>query len=247
VHSIGKTQKIIAIIPARGGSKGLPGKNTVLLMGKPLICYTIEAAKKSKYVKLVVVSTDDKEIAKVAKITGAEVPFLRPAELAKDETPSLPVIQHAVKCIEELNRCIFDLVVVLQPTSPLRTEKIIDDAVEKVLNTEADSVVTVCKVDHNPYWSFVISKGKLKPFIVNKKAITKRQDLPDVYALNGAVYVVRRDVLFEQNTILGKDTRPLIMPIEESIDIDNYFDLFLTEMIINYWAGWINEKCNLRK
>jgi len=133
------------------------------------------------------------------------------------------------------------VVVVLQPTSPLRSEKYIDEAVEKLLRTGADSVVTVCEVKHHPFWSFTAKGDKLYPF--SKKGITtsRRQDLPMIYAVNGAVYAVRRDVLFEQNSLYGKDTRAVVMPYEESLDIDNYFDLFIAEMVLKYWKRWLHE------
>lgn len=229
------------MIPARGGSKGVPHKNILNLAGKPLIAYTIEAALKSKNSRRVIISTDDVRIAEVAKSYGAEVPFLRPAELAKDDTPSLLVIQHAVKYVEENEGHKFDVVVVLQPTSPLRSEKYIDEAVEKLLRTGADSVVTVCEVKHHPFWGFTAKGDKLYPFSKKGITISRRQDLPEIYAVNGAVYAVRRNVLFEQNSLYGKDTRAVVMPYEESLDIDNYFDLFIAEMVLKYWKRWLHE------
>lgn len=234
--------RIVAVIPARGGSKGIPGKNIRGLAGKPLIAYTVEAALKSKTLKRVVVSTDDVKIAEVARSYGAEVPFLRPAELAKDDTPGLLVIQHAVKYMEEDEGHKLDVVVVLQPTSPLRSEKYIDEAVEKLLRTGADSVITVCKVRHHPFWSFTVKGERLYPFSEKGITISRRQDLPEIYAVNGAVYAVRRDVLFEQNSVFGRDTRAILMLHEESVDIDDYFDLFVAEMMLKYWKGWIDEK-----
>jgi CMP-N,N'-diacetyllegionaminic acid synthase len=239
--------RIAAVIPARGGSKGIPRKNMRDLAGKPLIAYTVEAALKSKILRRVVVSTDDVEIAEVAKSYGAEVPFLRPAELAKDDTPGLLVIQHAVKYMEENEALKLDVVVVLQPTSPLRSEKYIDEAVEKLLRTGADSVITVCKVRHHPFWSFTVKGERLYPFSEKGITIGRRQDLPEIYAVNGAVYAVRRDVLFEQNSVFGRDTRAILMLHEESVDIDDYFDLFVAEMMLKYWKGWIDEKSEDRK
>jgi CMP-N,N'-diacetyllegionaminic acid synthase len=247
VRSIDRKQNIIAVIPARGGSKSLPRKNILPLMGKPLIRYTIDAAKKSKYIKRIIVSTDDEKIAAVAKENGAEVPFLRPADLAKDETPSLPVMQHAVKYIEGEDGSIIDLVVLLQPTSPLRNEKYIDEAIEKILNTGGDSAITVCKVKHHPYWNFIFDHDRLNPFLNNDLKSTRRQELPLTYAPNGAVYVVRRDVLLNQNSILGKDIRAVVMPVEESIDIDGYFDWFIAEMVLKHWREWLEEKSKDRK
>jgi len=239
--------KVVAIIPARGGSKGIPNKNIQKIAGKPLIAYTIETALKSRKVSRVLVSTDDAKIAEIAKSYGAGVPFLRPVELAKDDTRCLLVIQHAVKYMEEDEGHKLDVVVVLQPTSPLRSEKYIDEAVEKLLRTGADSVVTVCKVKHHPFWSFTAKGDRLYPFSEEGITISRRQDLPEIYAVNGAVYAVRRDVLFEQNSIFGRNIRAVVMPYEESVDIDDYFDLFVAEMLLKYWKWWLHEKSKDRK
>lgn len=237
-----KKMRTVGIIPARGGSKGIPYKNIQKLCGRPLISYTIEAALKSKSLKRVIVSTEDTRIAEISRSFGAEVPFLRPAELAKDDTPSLKVIQHAVKYIEDIEHCVLDVIVILQPTSPLRNEKCIDAVVEKIMRTGADSVVTVCSVKQHPYWNFTIKRDRIFPLISNDIKPSRRQDLPEMFAPNGAVYVVRRDVLFNQNSILGKDTRALVMPVEESVDIDDYFDWFIAEMTLKYWVEWSHEK-----
>lgn len=233
--------RTVVVIPARGGSKGIPHKNIVDLAGKPLIAYTIQAALKSKNSQRVIVSTDDVKIAEVAKSYGAEVPFLRPAELAKDDTPSLLVIQHAVKYVEENEGHKVDVIVILQPTSPLRSEKYIDEAIEILLRTGADSVVTVCEVKHHPFWSFTAKGDRLYPFSKKGITISKRQDLPEIYAVNGAVYAVRRNVLFEQNSLRGKDSRKVVMSYEESLDIDNYFDLFIAEMMLKHWKRWLHK------
>jgi CMP-N-acetylneuraminic acid synthetase len=234
--------KIIAVIPARGGSKGIPHKNIIPVSGKPLICYTIDSALKSTLVNRVIVSTDDEEIAKIAKDSGAELPFLRPAELAKDDTSSLHVVQHAVKFIEDTEGCVIDLAVLLQPTSPMRSEKYIDACIEKALTTNADSVITVCKVKHHPYWSYVSKNDRLYPLINTDSRPVRRQDFPTTYTPNGAVYVVRRDVLFNQNSIFGTDLRGIVMPTEESVDVDDYFDWFIAEMTLKYWRRWFDEK-----
>jgi len=236
-----KNQKVVAIIPARGGSKGVPRKNIRDLAGKPLIAYTIEAAKKSGYVDRLIVSTDDEEIATISKSYGVEVPFMRPAELATDEAPTLSVIQHAVKFLE-IEGSKIDIVIILQPTSPLRGEMWIEEVVEKLLKTGADSVITVCKMKHHPLWSFTIKGDRLFPFSKEGLTTTKRQDLPEIYAANGAVYAIRRDVLFEQNSAFGRDTRAVVMPYEESVDVDDYFDLFTAEMVLKYWKEWLHEK-----
>jgi CMP-N,N'-diacetyllegionaminic acid synthase len=237
-----KATNVIAVIPARGGSKGIPRKNIVPFAGKPLICYTIEAALRSRYLKRVIVSTDDADIAKVAKDCGAEVPFLRPPNLSQDDTPSVSVLKHAVNIIEESQGSLCNFVVLLQPTSPLRNEKYIDLTVEKMLETGADSVITVCEVRHHPFWTFVANEDRLHSLLPNCDKSSRRQELPQTYSPNGAVYLVKRGVLFNENTVFGKDLRGIIMPSEESIDIDDYYDLFLGEMTGKYWKEWLNEK-----
>lgn len=223
--------KVVAIIPARGGSKGIPRKNIRNLAGKPLIAYTIEAAKKSRYINQIVVSTDDQEIAEISQSYGVEVPFLRPTELAADDTPMLLVVQHAVRFLEEKGTNI-EIVVLLQPTSPLRSEQDIDRAIGKLLTTNADSVVSVSKVKKHPLWMVKLKEDRLIWFSENPLEVTRRQDLPELYALNGAVYVVRRDVLIKENSVYGKDIRAIVMNEEESVDIDTMFDLSIAEMII---------------
>ena len=232
-----KASNILAVIPARGGSKGILGKNIVPFAGKPLICYTVEAALKSKCLKRVIVSTDDADIAKAAKDCGAEVPFLRPSNLSQDDTSSVSVVKHAVNIIEESEGCLFDFVVLLQPTSPLRDEKTIDLAIEKMLSTGADSVISVCKVKHHPFWNFIAQDDRLHSLLPNCDKSSRRQELPQTYAPNGAVYVVKRSVLFNENTMLGKDLRGVIMPLEESVDIDDYYDWFLAEMTSKVLEG----------
>jgi CMP-N,N'-diacetyllegionaminic acid synthase len=237
-----KASNIMAVIPARGGSKGIPGKNIVLLAGKPLVCYTIKAALKSRYLKHVIVSTDDADIAKIAKDCGAEVPFLRPSNLSQDDSSSVSVVKHAVSIVEESEGCLLDFIVLLQPTSPLRDESCIDLAIEKILKTGADSVISVCKVKHHPFWNFIAHEDRLHSLLPNNDKSSRRQELPQTYAPNGAVYVVKRDALFNENTMFGKDLRGIIMPSEESIDIDDYYDWFLAEMTSKYWKEWLNEK-----
>jgi CMP-N,N'-diacetyllegionaminic acid synthase len=239
---LGKATNAIAVIPARGGSKGIPRKNIVPFAGKPLICYTIEAALRSRYLKRVIVSTDDADIAKVATDCGAEAPFLRPPNLSQDYTPSVSVLKHAVNIIEESQGSLCNFVVLLQPTSPLRSEKYIDLAIEKMLETSADSVISVCEVRHHPFWNFVAHEDRLHSLLPNCDKSSRRQELPQTYSPNGAVYVVKRGVLFNENTVFGKDLRGIIMPAEESIDIDEYYDWFLAEMTSKYWKEWLNEK-----
>lgn len=223
--------KIVAIIPARGGSKGIPRKNIRPFCGRPLIAYTIEAALCSKYIEKVTVSTEDEEIAEVSRIYGADV-IPRPPELAQDDTPTLPVIQHVIRHLKEVEDFHPDIVVILQPTSPLRTAEDIDGALEKFLETEYGSVVSVCEVEHPPHWMYTLEGDRLKPVIEGGEGITQRQDAPKVYRLNGAVYVTPTDIIMKQNRELGEDTRAYVMPPERSVDIDSEFDFKLAEVLM---------------
>lgn len=229
--------KKLAIIPARGTSKGVVRKNIRPLFGKPLIVYSIEQTLKSKHLTKIIVSTEDEEIAEIAKGCGIEVPFLRPPELARDDTPTLSVLQHAVRFLEEHQGYRADIIVTLQPTSPLRTASHIDEAIEQLINTNADSVVSLCVAEHSPYWMKKIEGDRVIPFLEGGERYTRRQDLPKVYRLNGAVYVTRYDVLMMQNRVLGNDTRAIIMSQEDSIDIDTEYDLKLAELILQQRGG----------
>jgi len=222
---------IVAIIPARGGSKGIPRKNVKLLCGKPLIAYAIEAALSSKYIGRVVVSTEDKEIAEVAGEYGAEV-IERPAELARDDTSSFLVCQHVIRYLEEIKNFYPDVVVVLQPTSPRRIVEDVDRAVEKFLEADCDTVVSVCEAEHPPHWMYTLEGDRMKPVIPGGEKITRRQDTPKIYRLNGAVYVTSRDIIMNENRVLGNDTRAYIMPIERSIDIDTELDFQFADLLM---------------
>ncbi|MFH2138219.1 MAG: acylneuraminate cytidylyltransferase family protein [Candidatus Omnitrophota bacterium] len=222
--------KVLGIIPARGNSKRLPGKNIKLLGGKPLIAYSIEAALGSKKISKVIVSTDDTRIRKISEEYGAQVPFLRPKKLAGDSAPMYPVIRHVVDFLEKKGE-VFDIIVILQPTSPLRRSIDIDHAVNKLIKTKADSVVSLCLTEHSPYWMKVIRDGKVYSLFKSRESV-ERQDLPRVYRLNGALYITRRKILFESSKILGRDVRAFKMSTEMSIDIDTKFDFALAEMIL---------------
>ncbi len=229
--------EILAVVPARGGSKGLAQKNVRPLAGKPLIAYTIEAALGSRYGLRVVVSTDDEKTASVAQEAGAQVPFMRPPVLAEDATPMFPVVKHAVQWLAQHESYEPDLIVLLQPTSPLRRAEHIDEAIELVLSSGADSAVSLCETEHSPYWMQVVdSKGMVKPFMDARKEHTRRQNLPTVYRLNGAVLVTRRTVL-NQGRLLGDNTRAFIMDREVSVDIDDEIDFLLAEMLIQRRQG----------
>ncbi|MBS3121391.1 N-acetylneuraminate synthase [Candidatus Woesearchaeota archaeon] len=219
---------IIAIIPARGGSKGIPKKNIALLAGKPLIAYTIEEAKKSKYINRIIVSTDSEEIANVSREYGAEV-IIRPKELAQDTTPTLPVLKHVLENVEK-EYCV-NLIVVLQPTSPLRKVEYIDLAIKKLMDENCDSVVSVCKFDHSPAAIVSVEDDKLQMTSTNSNKF-RRQD-SNLYLINGAVYVVKRDIMMKlDNYIVGGDIRIIVMPKEASVDIDEPIDLKLAESFL---------------
>ena len=226
--------EIVAIIPARGGSKGIPRKNVKQLFGKPLIVWTIEHAKKSRYIGRITVSTEDKEISEISKKCGAEV-IERPEELAKDETPTIDVIFHVLRVIKAEN---FEpgLVVLLQPTSPLRNAQDIDNAIELFLKNDCESVVSVCEVEHSLYWSFEIENRYLKPIFGGKYLNMRRQDLPKVYTPNGAIYVSTPEILWKYKSFYCSKTIPYIMPPERSVDIDNEIDFMLAELLMRKYG-----------
>ena len=227
-----KGKNILGLIPARGGSKGLPRKNIKPLLGKPLIAWTIEQALASKYLDKVIVSTDDKEIAEVSKKYSAEVPFIRPKELAEDDTKGINVILHVINWIEKNNKK-YDLIILLQPTSPLRTSENIDNAISLFFLKKANAIVSVCEVDHHPLWTNTLPEdGCMKDFIKPEITNKNRQELPKCYRLNGAIYLAYWDYLKEQKTFFGKKTFACIMPQDKSIDIDSEIDFELTKIIM---------------
>lgn len=216
----------MAVIPARGGSKGVPRKNIRLLAGKPLVTWTIEQAAQSRYIDRVIVSSEDEEICQVAKQSGAEVPFVRPMELASDTASGVDVLCHAV----ENAGADYDYVVLLQPTSPLRESTDIDAAIECCVSRTAKSVVSVAEATKSPYWMYQVQEGgKLTPFVEN--AASNRQQLPQSYALNGAVYVLEVAALLESRKILDEQTLGYVMPEERSYDIDTETDFLICEFL----------------
>jgi len=231
-----KQRSVLAIIPARGGSKGLPGKNIRKLAGKPLIAYSIGQALESRYIGRVVVSTEDSEIARVAARYQAEV-IRRPDELALDDTSSVDALQHTLDYLKEAEGYSPDLVVLLQPTSPLRKVEDIDGAIDKLLEVGCDSVVSVCDVEHPAHWMYTLEGERLKPIIEGGRKVGRRQDASKVYRLNGAVYVTHRDVVMRQDKVMGDDTRAYIMPRERSVDIDTEFDFKLAELLMRERDG----------
>jgi len=225
---------VLGVIPARGGSKGIPHKNIATVAGQPLLAYTCDAALSSKRLTRVILSTDDPNVAEVGQHYGIEVPFLRPVELAQDEIPILDVLQHVLKTLQETENYQPQVVVLLQPTSPLRRAEHIDEAVDILLRTGADSVVSVVEVPHqfNPVSLMHLEGERLMPYLEGPP-ILRRQDKPLLYARNGpAVLAVRREVLLKKNSLYGNDCRPLVMNVEDSVDIDCAFDLDLVEFLL---------------
>jgi CMP-N,N'-diacetyllegionaminic acid synthase len=218
----------LALIPARGGSKGIPRKNIKLLAGKPLIAWSIEAALASNMIDSVVVSTDDEEIAEVSLKWGAQVPFIRPAELAQDDTPGIAPVLHALDQLPQ-----FDRVVLLQPTSPLRTVEDINLCIDLAEREGLASVVSVCEPDFHPYWTYILGADLRLTNLIDTPTFSRRQDVPTVYGLNGALYLAHVDFLRKHQSFLTPETIGFVMPKERSLDVDSLFDWKLAEFLIS--------------
>jgi CMP-N-acetylneuraminic acid synthetase len=224
----------LGIIPARGGSKGIPRKNLLPLNGRPLLAYTAEAARGSRHLTRTILSSDSQEIVAEGRRFGLDAPFIRPAALAGDEVGSAAVVAHALQEMERAERTAYDAVVLLEPTAPLRTAEDIDAAIELLDRSGADSVVGVCRVDApHPMKMQVIEGQRLRPFMPQFwREGMRRQDLPAVFYLNGAVYAVRAAMVRERGSLWGAHTAPLIMPPERSVNIDSLIDLALAEVLL---------------
>ncbi|MFH1822348.1 MAG: acylneuraminate cytidylyltransferase family protein [Patescibacteria group bacterium] len=234
-----KNKIILGVITARGGSKSIPKKNIINLAGKPLITYTIEATKKSRYLTRTIVSTDDQEIADIAKKYGAEVPFLRPAHLAQDQSTSMEVVQYCLKWFKENEDKNYDYLMILQPTSPLRTAKDIDNCIIKAIDTGADSVMSMKEME-----DFSIKKLKriendlILPWLKEEgKESSRRQDLDKVYKRNCAIYLTKTELII-QGDLFGSISRPYLMPDERSVDINSLVDLDIAEF-------WLKKEKNI--
>jgi N-acylneuraminate cytidylyltransferase/CMP-N,N'-diacetyllegionaminic acid synthase len=224
--------EILYIIPARGGSKGLPGKNIRLLGNKPLIAYSIEAAVNSIFKGTVIVSTDDEEIASVGKKYGATVPFIRPNELATDVASTMDVVFHAINFYKQ-QHVFFDLIVVLQPTSPLRTSTDIDQAISLMKEKNVAAVVSVCESEHHPLWTNILpADGSMKNFIREEVKGKNRQQLPVNFRLNGALYISKSEALEIYKGFIHEKTIAYIMPTDRSVDIDHEIDFKLAELLL---------------
>jgi CMP-N-acetylneuraminic acid synthetase len=227
--------RILGVIPARGGSKGVPRKNIRRLAGKPLLQYTVEAALGSRRLTRVILTTDDVQIAELGRQLGVEVPFLRPVELAADDTPTLPVVQHAVRELEKISGDMFDGVCLLQPTHPLRGSDIIDACLEHLEHTRADSVVTILPVpeEHNPHWVyFHDGNGFLHLSTGEEAPIPRRQLLPRAWHREGSVYAMRRDVLMNGNSLYGQRVVGFELDPERSVNIDTFHDFERAEAFL---------------
>ncbi len=225
---------MVAIIPARGGSKGLPGKNVKLLNGKPLIAYTIEAALKSDYINHVIVTTDSKEIADAAKRYGADIPFIRPDELAGDTSSAVDVYLHAVNFIKNKDVNIDEFIVLL-PTAPMRTSKHINEAIELFRNSDAKTLISVKEADIPVTWYLnkdsnnrLVNAGFGKGNAINNRQLNQKYFIP-----NGAIYILNYDLLATQRTYYCDNTIAYEMNAEDSIDIDTLFDFKLAEFFMS--------------
>lgn len=227
-----RDKSILAIIPARGGSKGVPKKNIKLLSGIPLIGYTLLEAKKSNYIDKIVVSTDDKEIAKIAMEFGGKVPCLRPKELSTDTSTTVECIMHMINYLQEKENYRPDYICLLQCTSPLRTSDDIDGAIEKLLTVDFDGIISVCESEVNPYWTNIFENDKLQFFIEEGKNITRRQDLPKIYRYNGAIYIIKTNIFLKEKSFETDNMTGYIMANDNSIDIDTLTDFKIAETLM---------------
>ncbi len=226
---------ILCLINARGGSKGVPGKNIRMLGGRPLIAWSIETALQSKLIKKAVVSTDSEEIAHVATQHGAVVPFLRPSELATDTAKQIDVIAHALKFLESMGEH-YDYVCILQPTCPLRSVEDVDGTLELLISSGADSAITVTDVGgRHPCTLYKMNEGdnKLTPYVESSKAGVLRQGFEELYWRTGSVYAMKADVV-KKGSLYGDDTRGFVVPEERTFNIDTPFDFELTEAWLKY-------------
>ena len=229
-----KNKKFLAIIPARGGSKRLLNKNILNLIDKPMITYSIEAGLNSKYIDEVIVSTDSKKIADISKQFGAKIPFIRPSILATDTATSFDVVKHTIEFYKNNLNKEFDYLILLQPTSPLRDEKSIDEAIEFIFEKSADCVISVCEAEHSPLWmNSLESDLSMENFIPKEIENLRSQDLKKYYRINGAIYIVEVNKFLNEKTLfLKKNSFAFIMSKENSIDIDEEIDFKLAEVLL---------------
>ncbi|CAE6487019.1 cytidylyltransferase domain-containing protein [Candidatus Nitrosotenuis uzonensis] len=231
--------KILAIIPARGGSVGIPTKNIQKLAGKPLIQYTIDAAKKSKLVNRIIVSTDDKKIARIAQKLGAEVPFLRPKNISKSTSTQISFVKHAIEYLKNHESYEPDIIIILHPTQPLRTACDIDRSIRLLKKSKSDIVLGVMKIKTHPYRSFWLRNNYLKPFRKDFLKFYQRQKFPKLYFPTGYVYTFWYSTYVKYGQIYGPKITPMLLRDKDIfLDIDYPFDLFMGEMILKNWRKY---------
>ncbi len=238
-------KRVVAVIPARGGSKRFPRKNLADLAGRPLIAWTIDAARGSRFIDATIVSTDDPEIAAVSQHWGAEVPFIRPAQLADDRAKTRAVLVHAVEALRSQQRE-FDWLILLQPTSPLRQAVHIDEALAMMTEKSADAIISLCQTEHPPLWSNTLPEDcSMRGFIPGTLKDRSGQELPTYYRLNGAIYVLRIERLLREETLLWEEhCFAYVMPTHFSVDIDTEFDLmFARTIVVN---GGLHQKSEMK-
>lgn len=223
----------VAIIPARGGSKGIKKKNIKLFNGKPLINWTIEVALQCSCIDRVIVSTDSEEIADIAKSAGAEAPFLRPADIAQDTTSDMPVLEHVARFLEENEGVRSDIIIYLRPTQPLRIKEDIEGAHELFTSIMPDWVRSICDSEYHPYWMKVMHGNELAPFVSGKseQEYYQRQLLPPAYRINGLVDITKYDTIINKKLLYGGDVRGFLTPVERSLDIDSELDFKVAEFV----------------
>ena len=225
-----KGKSVFCVIPARAGSKGLPGKNIKNLNGKPLIAYTIEQAKNSKYIDRVIVSTESLDIAAISRKYGVDVPFMRPKKLASDKSSIFNVLLHAIKWMEE-KKYSFDILVLLHATAPLRTIEDIDNSIKLLVDKNADNVFSVTEAHRNPYFNMVEVHGKMVRRVKESNCVN-RQSAPQVFDMNASIYVWWKDILKKKKSSFLRNSRIYVMPKERSIDIDDPIDFKIAEMLL---------------
>lgn len=228
--------KILGLIPARGGSKGVPRKNIKFLRSKPLLQYTSEVALASDFIDTLMLSSDDDEIIEVAKDLGIEVPFKRPINLAADSSPTLPVIQHALTYYKSIGKN-FDAVCLLQTTSPFRTVEFLDKAIEKFIREKTDSLISVQEVPHeyNPHWTFEENdNGHLLIATGEKEIISRRQELPKAYHRDGSIYITKTSVILQQDSLFGQSISYIESPKKWYVNIDTMEDWKKAEMMAKH-------------
>lgn len=231
--------KILGLIPARGGSKGIPGKNIKALGGKPLLAYTFDSAQESKLLSKVILSSDDSDIIAVANQIGLEVPFTRPENLANDQSPTLPVIAHALRFFEGKGEK-FDAVCLLQTTYPFRRKGLIDDAIKEFIRTDAEALVSVLPVPHefNPHWVFEPGQnGFLEIATGEKQIIPRRQDLPTSFFRDGAIYITKSEVILSKNSILSEKLAYIVGDESRYVNLDTFDDWKKAEILVNKLFG----------